>query len=229
MVDIKGFDSGENKLFWDACQASYQGELYAKPLIKMARRFIGKRILDAGAGAGDLVRHLGRRHPEAKIVGIDIAPKSEDVRAGDISDLPFSDGYFDTIFCVEVIEHLSAEATGRTLGEFRRLLAPGGHVIITTPFAEDLKQNIVKCPCCGTVFHRWGHQQSFDIEDFQRLALRHHWKVKHIIPVKMTRLARFSGVASSLFLSDMYMKWPFKGKGKLKLIFIAEAPRGVTG
>jgi hypothetical protein len=37
----------------------------------------------------------------------------------------------------------------------------------TVPFAEELQDSVVVCPCCGEQFHRWGHQRSFD-----RIALR---------------------------------------------------------
>ena len=30
------------------------------------------------------------------------------------------------------------------------------------PFKENLAQGVVACPKCGEVFHRWGHQISFD-------------------------------------------------------------------
>jgi hypothetical protein len=32
------------------------------------------------------------------------------------------------------------------------------------PFNENLKASDVICPCCGTLFHRWGHQASFTLE-----------------------------------------------------------------
>jgi hypothetical protein len=31
----------------------------------------------------------------------------------------------------------------------------------TVPANEDLRLNSVICPCCGKVFHRWGHVRSF--------------------------------------------------------------------
>jgi SAM-dependent methyltransferase len=45
--------------------------------------------------------------------------------------LPFPDEYFDTVFLVEVIEHVPSERS--TLEEIERVMKPGATLIITTP------------------------------------------------------------------------------------------------
>lgn len=45
--------------------------------------------------------------------------------------LPFADTSFDLIWCSEVIEHLAAPVF--TVNEFRRILKPGGKMVLTTP------------------------------------------------------------------------------------------------
>ncbi len=47
--------------------------------------------------------------------------------------LPFSDGQFDVINCMEVIEHIPAKEGVRVMSELRRVLRPGGCLIISTP------------------------------------------------------------------------------------------------
>lgn len=51
---------------------------------------------------------------------------------GDIHALPFASGVADGVLCIEVLEHLpNPEAA---VSEMYRVLRPGGHVLITTPF-----------------------------------------------------------------------------------------------
>jgi ubiquinone/menaquinone biosynthesis C-methylase UbiE len=45
--------------------------------------------------------------------------------------LPFGNGSFDLVWCSEVIEHVAD--TGQWLSEVRRVLAPGGRLLVTTP------------------------------------------------------------------------------------------------
>src|SRR5205807_3492875 len=45
--------------------------------------------------------------------------------------LPLRDGEFDVVFSSEVIEHVAD--TARWLSEVRRVLAPGGRLLLTTP------------------------------------------------------------------------------------------------
>jgi SAM-dependent methyltransferase len=54
----------------------------------------------------------------------------------DIQALPFRDGAFDAIKATEVLEHVPD--VDRALGECRRVLRPGGHLVITVPFLERL-------------------------------------------------------------------------------------------
>jgi len=77
-------------------------------------------------------------------------------------DMPFRTGAFDTVFSIEVLEHLPGERLTRGLREIRRVLRPGGYTIIVTPDREDLTRRNTVCPQCGTVFHWLGHVTSFD-------------------------------------------------------------------
>lgn len=54
----------------------------------------------------------------------------------DASHAPFCSGYFDALFLGEIIEHISDP--GPVLKEWKRVLKPGGVLIITTPNRERL-------------------------------------------------------------------------------------------
>jgi 2-polyprenyl-3-methyl-5-hydroxy-6-metoxy-1,4-benzoquinol methylase len=85
-------------------------------------------------------------------------------KVGYIEKNPYTDDFFDIIFCSEVIEHLSDEQINIGLLEIERVLKKGGVLIGTVPYKENLLDNQVVCPKCGEIFHKWGHQQSFDVK-----------------------------------------------------------------
>src|SRR5438874_6136765 len=47
--------------------------------------------------------------------------------------LPFADGSFDCVVFSEVLEHVPASEEERCLAELRRVLRPGGTLLLTTP------------------------------------------------------------------------------------------------
>ena len=100
----------------------------------------GRRVLDAGSGSGYGTGILARAATE--VVGVDVdaeavldaqavAPDNADIVAGDLTALPFADGAFEVCVCFETIEHVDDQATA--LDELRRVLAPGGLLIISSP------------------------------------------------------------------------------------------------
>ncbi len=104
----------------------------------------GDRVLDVGAGSSQVSPELSDRCALACAVDVSPAPlhflRELDrangrlhLVAGDIHTLPFRAGSFDRITVLEVVEHLPADGIPRYLAELRRLLAPGGRLLLTTP------------------------------------------------------------------------------------------------
>ena len=91
----------------------------------------GKDVLDVGCGRGmmgRIVSELGGRY-----TGVDFVRPGEggpDALA-DAQRLPFGDGAFDVVLCVDVFEHLPDERAA--VVEFRRVLRPDGVVFLSTP------------------------------------------------------------------------------------------------
>jgi SAM-dependent methyltransferase len=101
------------------------------------------RILDVGCGTGCHTRVLAQ-HTKARIVAVDNHPPyveelsraaaaagpagRVDARVGDMRQLGLPEGSFDLIWCEGAIYVVGFE-TG--LREWRRLLAPGGHLAVT--------------------------------------------------------------------------------------------------
>ena len=97
-----------------------------EPLIKEHCR---GRVLDAGCGRGayhDLLLQYADDY-----LGIDIGTSKATSVLGNIQQLPLADRSFDTVFCSQVLEHLPEPRL--TLNEFRRILKPGGALILSVP------------------------------------------------------------------------------------------------
>jgi SAM-dependent methyltransferase len=97
----------------------------------------GARILDVGCGSGRMLDELARWGSvsglDAEHAGVAAARSRghEDVRLGVAEELPWPDGAFDLVTCLDVIEHTPDD--GRTLAELRRVTRPGGHLLVTVP------------------------------------------------------------------------------------------------
>ncbi|GAA3833590.1 MULTISPECIES: class I SAM-dependent methyltransferase [Amycolatopsis] len=111
---------------------------YERPaMLSLAGDVTGRRILDAGCGAGPLTAAL--RDRGAEVTGIDASAGmlalarrrlGEDVplRLADLNDpLPFADGAFDDVVASLVLHYL--EDWKPALSELRRVLRPGGRLI----------------------------------------------------------------------------------------------------
>jgi SAM-dependent methyltransferase len=51
---------------------------------------------------------------------------------------PYSDAYFATVLCCELLEHLTGDPM-HMMAEINRILKPGGHVVLTTPNLGSLR------------------------------------------------------------------------------------------
>ncbi|MEU0470733.1 class I SAM-dependent methyltransferase [Amycolatopsis sp. NPDC006131] len=137
MNRVNDYDS-----FGEAYAAENENSLlnayYERPaMLSLAGDVTGRRILDAGCGAGPLTAAL--RDRGAEVTGIDASAGmlalarrrlGEDVplRLADLNDpLPFADGAFDDVVASLVLHYL--EDWKPALSELRRVLRPGGRLI----------------------------------------------------------------------------------------------------
>jgi SAM-dependent methyltransferase len=82
---------------------------------------------------------------------------------GLIERLSHASESLDFVVASEVLEHLSDDQRLAGLAEIARVLRAGGWFLGTVPHREILADQQAVCPHCGEVFHRWGHQKSFDL------------------------------------------------------------------
>jgi SAM-dependent methyltransferase len=169
--------------FWDYLGTrtdlypEYFSNLYGEGIvkfIKMATDLSGqKRALDYGCGPGFLVEHLLREN--LACTGLDFSEASvhkvnerfatmgnwRGAHCAQGFPIPFGDGTFDLVTCVETLEHMEDAALERTLQEIRRVLTTRGTAVFTVPNEEDLYEACIMCPFCGVEFHRVQHVRSF--------------------------------------------------------------------
>lgn len=94
-------------------------------------------ILDAGCGTGGILAELGELgtvtalDPVHEAAGFCAGRGVERLVQGSVVQLPFPDGTFDLVTSLDVIEHV--EDDGAALEEMRRVLKPGGLLLLTVP------------------------------------------------------------------------------------------------
>jgi SAM-dependent methyltransferase len=95
------------------------------------------RILDAGCGSGRNMVELARH---GTVTGIELSETSVslarergagEVIAGSVLEMPFEADSFDLAASLDVIEHLEDDLAA--LRELRRVVAPGGSLLVTVP------------------------------------------------------------------------------------------------
>jgi len=149
------------------------------------------RVLNIGVGSGGLEKLLSDM--DVDVHSLDPCKDSiemlkdelnmgERAMCGYSQNIPFNDEYFDKVIMTEVIEHLPDGILHGTLDEVKRVLKRGGEFTGTVPYRENLGDNVVICPHCQEQYHRWGHQQSFDVATLGSLLGEHQFIVDKLYP-----------------------------------------------
>jgi ubiquinone/menaquinone biosynthesis C-methylase UbiE len=151
-------------------------------------------ILDLGTGTAQIPVKLCRRHPQAKVLAIDMAEhmlrlaRKNVERAGlgdrirvervDAKRLPYADGSFVTVASNSIVHHI-ADPT-EVLAEAWRVLAPGGLIFIRDLFRPDDEatvQHLVATYAAGANQHQKqmladSFHAALTIKEVQRIVAR---------------------------------------------------------
>jgi SAM-dependent methyltransferase len=109
----------------------------------------GRRVLEVGCGCGVSFLNLHDLYDE--IHGIDLEAHVEDTEAcfrahgiethvlrGNVLDMPYPDGFFDSVLLVSILEHLKPDELAPAAREICRVLRPGGQVVYGVPVERPL-------------------------------------------------------------------------------------------
>jgi SAM-dependent methyltransferase len=132
-----------------------RGEHFLGPLFRHldAKAVTGLSVLEVGCSFGHNTEYLAERTAVARIHAFDTDPdfvamvrtKVEEMPLAKVSEvrllsnvetcrLPWTDGAFDLVLVVGIVEHLTRRHRRVQVDEYYRVLAPGGHIaILDTP------------------------------------------------------------------------------------------------
>ena len=149
----------------------------------VVRPHCGQRVLEIGAGTGNLTRELV---PRELYYASDINPLYLDSLRGLTHSRPYLNvaltdvtkaetfpqvpGGFDTVVCLNVIEHV--EDDRGALENIRRVLAANGRAIILVPHGPQIH---------GTLDEVLGHRRRYTPESLQQLAEQSGFSVRQTV------------------------------------------------
>lgn len=106
-----------------------------------------EHILDAGCGTGGMLAKVASR---GQVHGIDFSPHAlrfarerglTRLGRASVEALPFRARSFDVVISLDVLYHRAVVDDSQAMREFRRVLRPGGRVILNLPAFESLRSS----------------------------------------------------------------------------------------
>ena len=112
--------------------------------MRLVRRYLdtlpdGTRVLDAGCGEGVLIDEYQGR---LAIEGVDLNYADGRIRQASLKALPYPDGTFERILCLDVLEHLEHAEQLPALVELHRVLKADGEVLLSVPNLAHLQSRV---------------------------------------------------------------------------------------
>lgn len=164
------------------------------------------KLLDFGCGS----KPYKALFTVSEYVGTDIEVSGHDHRHEAIDvyydgkTLPFADESFDSVFSSEVFEHVFN--LSQILGELRRVLKPGGHMLLTVPFVWD------------------EHEIPYDFARYTSFGLKHILQEKGFVVVQEKKTTSYVSTLCQMWAAYVYQHiFP-----KHKILRIALTPLFIT-
>jgi len=122
----------------------------------------GGVVLDAGSGVTHPLQFLLALRCE-RVIAVDTDPRLADRPpfagldrvVASLCEMPIEDGSVDQVFCISVLEHLSESDRAAALREFRRVVRPGGSVVLTMDCPRVLPRAMIDDAATAGLVPRW--------------------------------------------------------------------------
>lgn len=167
------------------------------------RPYVGERVLEIGAGIGNLTRTLAPRRKSYVATDVDeehlarLAVRFQQrprlrVRRCDLTapeDFAEFRGTMDTVICLNVLEHVEDDGLG--LANMHASLSPGGRAIVLVPHDQRIY---------GTIDEALGHYRRYSHEELRRKMEQAGFHVERIL--EFNRVSRFPWYFSGRILKQ---------------------------
>jgi ubiquinone/menaquinone biosynthesis C-methylase UbiE len=221
---LKKFDEVEKIHWW------WEGR---RELLKVLMRpNQSNKILDIGCGTGETLTFLEQTFPGSSVYGVDNYQLAvnftkkrghKKIYKASAYKLPFRNNSFDIVLFLDVLEHLKDD--WGAIKEAKRVLKPGGKIIITSPALSFIWSNHDTAQ---------GHQRRYTRHQISQLAAENNLKITFIsyfnfflcFPIIAVRLISKNPIFK--FMSDYDNDLNFNiiynklANGILRLIFVSE-------
>jgi SAM-dependent methyltransferase len=150
MKPITDVQTSYDRVAAEYVQRIYE-ELESKPLDRQlldrfAARLQGGTACDLGCGPGHVARFVDQRG--VHVSGVDLSPvmvewaqrlnPEIEFRQGDMLSLDFEDGVWDGVIAFYSIIHIPRSRVAHALGEMKRVLRPGGLLLLAFHVGDDV-------------------------------------------------------------------------------------------
>ena len=149
-------------------------------------------ILDAGCGNGKNM--LETKHNfigldnSIQLLNIVKTKTNNNLILGSITDIPFTDNYFDAIICIAVIHHIQLEKDRyKAIDELIRVCKIGGKILITVWQLENnnVYNNGIKLENKNDRLIKWGknsfrYYHFFDREEIDKIIERYNYSIRFL-------------------------------------------------
>lgn len=155
---------------------------------------VNSKILDLGCGTGRFLSFAN--------FGVDISlnmiaesklkfPNIE-FSKGSVSNIPFENDFFETIFSMHVIMHLNSDITMEFLNESHKKLQENGKLIFDFPSKK--RRNLFKYKS-----NNWHGANSFSIDEINKM-IKEKWKITKLHGILFLPIHRFPKFSRAFFV-----------------------------